>query len=122
MIIPPVGTLQPGLGAEGLAQGSSATGAQGAAGVGSVGGLAAGEGAQAAGTPSFGSTLTEAISSLEGSQTSAEAASQSLATGNVADPEAAVSTVEDASLEMQLAAQIRAKASEAVQTIFQTQV
>jgi len=33
-----------------------------------------------------------------------------------------VSTVEDASLEMQLASQIRGKATEALQTIFQTQV
>ena len=45
-----------------------------------------------------------------------------LATGTVSDPEAAVATVEDAALEMQLAAQIRAKATEAAQTIFNTQV
>jgi flagellar hook-basal body complex protein FliE len=72
--------------------------------------------------PSFGSSLSEAISSLEGSQQSASVAAQELAAGTVKDPEAAVTTVEDASLEMQLAAQIRTKATEAAQTIFQTQV
>jgi flagellar hook-basal body complex protein FliE len=40
----------------------------------------------------------------------------------VKDPEAAIATVEDAALTMQLAAQIRTKAVEATQTIFQTQV
>jgi flagellar hook-basal body complex protein FliE len=82
------------------------------------------EGAEAAhgGTPSFGGALTEAISSLDSSQQSAASASQALATGNVSDPEAAVSTVEDAALEMQLAAEIRTKATEAAQTIFNTQV
>jgi flagellar hook-basal body complex protein FliE len=122
MIIPPIGGLSGQLGgagtgaaAEGLLGGSSAAGAaQG-------GGLAGTEGASG-GTPSFGGALTQAISSLEGSQRSADAASQALATGNVKDPEAAIATVEDAALTMQLAAQIRTKAVEATQTIFQTQV
>ena len=71
---------------------------------------------------SFGGALTQAISSLESSQKSADAASQALATGTVKNPEAAIATVEDAALTMQLAAQIRTKATEATQTIFQTQV
>ena len=71
---------------------------------------------------SFGGALTEAISSLEGGQRSADGAAQSLAAGTVKDPESAVVTVEDAAMAMQLAAQIRAKATEAAQTIFQTQV
>lgn len=71
---------------------------------------------------SFGGALTQAISSLESSQQSADAASKALATGTVKDPEAAIATVEDAALSMQLAAQIRTKAVEATQTIFQTQV
>jgi flagellar hook-basal body complex protein FliE len=75
-----------------------------------------------AGSGSFGNALTDAISSLEGSQRSASSAAQSLATGTVKDPESAVVTVEDAALSMQLAAQLRSKATEAVQTIFQTQV
>jgi flagellar hook-basal body complex protein FliE len=123
MIIPPIGGLSGQLGAggtgaaaEGLLGGSSAAGGatQGT-------GLAGTEGASG-GTPSFGGALTQAISSLEGSQRSGDAASQALATGNVKDPEAAIATVEDAALTMQLAAQIRTKAVEATQTIFQTQV
>ena len=73
-------------------------------------------------TPSFGNALTEALSSLEGTQQSAATASQSLALGTVKDPEQAVMTVEDAQMAMDLAAQVRTKATEAVQTIFQTQV
>jgi flagellar hook-basal body complex protein FliE len=83
---------------------------------------ASGVEAPASGPNNFGSQLTEAISSLESSQRSADSASQALATGTVKDPESAVVTVEDASLAMQLAAQIRSKATEAAQTIFQTQV
>jgi flagellar hook-basal body complex protein FliE len=104
-----------------------AEGAEGAAGVEGLGGLGGSEAAGAAataggGAPSFGNALTEAISSLEEGQQGAAAASQALATGKVSDPEAAVTTVEDAALEMQLASQIRTKATEAAQTIFQTQV
>jgi flagellar hook-basal body complex protein FliE len=104
-----------------------APGSEGTPGV-EVSGLegagAAGEGGLTGGggLPSFGSALTDAISSLEEGQQNAAAASQALATGKVSDPEAAVTTVEDAALEMQLAAQIRSKATEAAQTIFQTQV
>ncbi len=108
MIVPPVGGLSGGLSigqAGGLAGGQSTGGA--------------GAGGEAGG---FGGQLTEAISSLEQTQNSASSASQALATGNVADPESAVVTVEDAQLAMELAGQIRTKATEAVQSIFQTQV
>jgi flagellar hook-basal body complex protein FliE len=108
MIIPPVGGLGGGLSvsaAEGLAQGSQASG-----------------GTQAAAGEGFGSELTDAISSLEKTQESASSASQALATGTVTDPESAVVTVEDAQMAMSLAAQIRTKATEAAQNIFQTQV
>jgi flagellar hook-basal body complex protein FliE len=71
---------------------------------------------------SFGGELTEAISSLEKTQDSASSASQALATGTVSDPESAVVTVEDAQMAMELAAQIRTKATEATQSIFNTQV
>jgi len=112
-MIVPVGGIGPGVGS-----------LEGAAQAGEAGAAAAGEGAAqaGAGAPNFGTALTDAISSLESSQTSASSAAQALATGNVSDPEAAVTTVEDAALEMQLAAQIRTKATEAAQTIFQTQV
>lgn len=110
MIIPPLGGLGaqlPAAQAPGLATGT---------GAGEAGGVAAGE------ASGFGHELTEAISSLEQTQDSATSASQALATGNVSDPESAVMTVEDAQLAMELAAQIRTKATEAAQTIFNTQV
>ncbi|MCW3019100.1 MAG: fliE [Solirubrobacterales bacterium] len=109
MIIPPVGGLGSGLAvspAEGLAQGGHAS--AGAAAGGEAGG--------------FGGELTEAISSLEQTQNSASAASQALATGSVSDPETAVVTVEDAQLAMELASQVRNKATEAATSIFNTQV
>ena len=84
--------------------------------------LGASEALSGGGGASFGSELTEAISSLASSQQSAANASQALATGTVKDPESAVMTVEDAQLSMDLAAQIRSKITEAAQTIFQTQV
>ncbi|HTA32568.1 MAG TPA: flagellar hook-basal body complex protein FliE [Solirubrobacteraceae bacterium] len=110
MIIPPVGGLGGGLSvsaAEGLAQNGHA----------GAGGTAAG--GQAGG---FGGELTEAISSLEQTQNSASSASQALATGSVSDPETAVVTVEDAQLAMELASQLRNKATEAATSIFNTQV
>ncbi len=82
-------------------------------------GVEAGAGATAGG---FGSALTDAISSLEQTQRSASAASQALASGTLSDPESAVVTVDEAQLAMQLASQIRTKATEAAQQIFQTQV
>ncbi len=109
MIVPPVGGLGGGLSvgqAEGLAGAGQSTGGVGASG-------------EAGG---FGGELTEAISSLEKTQDSASSASQALATGTVSDPESAVVTVEDAQLAMELAAQIRTKATEAAQSIFNTQV
>jgi flagellar hook-basal body complex protein FliE len=111
MIIPAIGSLAGQL---------SGTGGAGGAAEGLLGGSTP-AGSTPAGS-SFGGALTQAISSLESSQQASDAASQALATGTVKDPEAAISTVEDAALSMQLAAQIRTKAVEATQTIFQTQV
>jgi len=111
MIIPPIGGLSGQLPAGPVA----GLGAQG--GAASAGGAPAG--AEAGG---FGGELTEAISSLERTQNSASSASQALAAGTASDPESAVVTVEDAQLAMELAAQIRTKATEATQTIFNTQV
>jgi flagellar hook-basal body complex protein FliE len=113
MIIPPLGGLGTPLSASQAP--SLAQGAQGAQ-PSEAGGVAAGE------AGGFGGELTEAISSLEKTQDSASSASQALATGNVSDPESAVVTVEDAQLAMEMAGQIRTKATEAVQSIFNTQV
>jgi len=122
MIVPPIGGLGGGLSigqAEGLAQGSSAAPAEGLAQGGQAGGATESVGGESGG---FGGELTQAISSLEKTQQSADSASQALATGKVADPESAVVTVEDAQMAMDLASQIRTKATEAAQSIFQTQV
>jgi flagellar hook-basal body complex protein FliE len=70
----------------------------------------------------FSGALGKAISSLEASQTASQAAAQGVATGTVSNPESAVVTVENAQLEMQLASQMRTKATEALQSIFQTQI
>jgi flagellar hook-basal body complex protein FliE len=74
------------------------------------------------GSTSFSSQLTGAINSLDQSQQTASTDAQGLSTGTIADPTQAVTAVENASLEMDLAAQIRDKLVTATNTIFQTQV
>ncbi len=118
MIIPPIGaagqlSLSSAASAPTSTQGVSAAGTEQAAGAGEAASGSSG---------SFGSELTQAISSLEQTQQSANSASQALATGKVTDPESAVVTVEDAQMAMDLASQLRTKATEAVQNIFATQV
>jgi flagellar hook-basal body complex protein FliE len=126
MIIPPVGGIGGGLslgGTEALTHGAGAANSA-VAPAGEAGTVAGGEAGAVSGSESgsFGGALGEAISSLEKTQQSSDSASQALATGTVKDPESAVVTVEDASMAMDLAAQLRGKATEAIQTIFSTQV
>jgi flagellar hook-basal body complex protein FliE len=134
MIVPPISGLAGSL-PEGLTNGVSLPSTnpatppnQSSAGVGEIGGLNGVEGSggleapAGSGPGSFGNALSGAISSLEGTQTSADAASQSLALGTAKDPESAVVTVEDAQMAMDLASTIRTKATETVQSILQTQV
>jgi flagellar hook-basal body complex protein FliE len=95
--------------------------------VGSVGSLgqdpaAAVNGATGAGNGGFSGALTGAINSLEQTQANATTASQQLATGQLTDPTQAITSVENASLAMDLASQIRTKLVSAVDTVFQTQV
>ncbi len=119
MIVPPIGGLSGGLSAgqaEALTQGPSSAQVEG---LGQATGAAEGASGSSGG---FGGELTEAISSLEQTQQAGDSAAQALATGNVKDPESAVVTVEDAQMAMELASQIRTKAAEAAQSIFQTQV
>ncbi len=71
---------------------------------------------------SFGSALSGAINSLETTQANATDAAQQLATGQLTDPTQAITSVENASLAMDLASQIRSKLASAVDTVFQTQV
>jgi flagellar hook-basal body complex protein FliE len=109
----------PGQGLEGSSGLAGTRGVEGIGGVGETGGIG---GASSGGSGSFGSELSEAISSLEGTQLSSDSAAQSLATGTAKDPESAVVTVEDAQMAMDLASQLRTKATEAAQNLFQTQV
>jgi flagellar hook-basal body complex protein FliE len=76
----------------------------------------------ASGSGSFGSALTNAIGSLESSQNAASTASEQLATGQLSDPTQAVTAVENASLEMQFASQMRNQLTSAATTLFQTQM
>jgi flagellar hook-basal body complex protein FliE len=128
MIIPPIGGIAGEL--SGLSSSAALPKDGSTASVAQPEGLAAGEGLSSGGVEGvsggesggFSSELSNAISSLEQTQTSADSASQALATGKVQDPESAVATVADAQMAMDLAAQIRTKATEAAQNIFQTQV
>ncbi|MGO9959941.1 MAG: flagellar hook-basal body complex protein FliE [Solirubrobacteraceae bacterium] len=88
--------------------------------VGSLGGAASTAGASSA--TGFSGALTGALNSLETTQANATTASQQLATGQLTDPTQAVTTVENASLSMDLAAQIQTKLLTAENTIFQTTV
>ncbi len=70
----------------------------------------------------FGSMLSGAIDNLQQTQANAATQSQALATGQTQDVTAVVTAVQEASLSMQLAAQVRNKAVEAYSEIFHTQV
>lgn len=93
----------------------------------SVGQLGAADPAQKA-TPSadpaggFGSMLSNAVGELQQTQDAAAAQSQALATGQTQDITSVVTAVQEASLSMEVAAQLRNKAVEAYSEIFRTQV
>jgi flagellar hook-basal body complex protein FliE len=70
----------------------------------------------------FGKALSSALDSLQASQTEATNQAQALATGQAEDISSVVLATERASLELQLAAQIRGKLVEAYQDIFRMQV
>lgn len=94
--------------------------------VGAVGGLgsdATTAANAAAGSPdSFSGTLTGALTSLEQTQNTASTAAQQLATGQLTDPTKAITSVENASLAMDLASQISSKLVTSVNQMYQTQV
>lgn len=93
-------------------------------GVGSVGGVGSVQqpAQPGAGQGGFGGMLSNAISSLEQTQTDAASASQSLVAGTATDPTQVVMAVERARLAMQMASQIRTKAVDAFNDVFHTQV
>ena len=98
--------------------------------VGSVGGLGSDTATGTNITPtsasdsgsSFGTALTNAINSFEQTQGTASSAAQQLATGQATDPTQAITAVEDASLQMDLASQISSKLTGALTTVFGTQI
>jgi flagellar hook-basal body complex protein FliE len=90
--------------------------------VGSLGSSAGVGGPGAASSGGFGGALSSAMNSLETTQATGTNAAQGLATGQISDPTQAITAVENASLSMDLAAQVRNKLVDATNTIFQTQV
>jgi flagellar hook-basal body complex protein FliE len=88
----------------------------------SVGSVQAPSEAGQGGQGGFGGMLTNAISSLQQTQTDAAQASQALVSGTATDPTQVVMAVERARLSMQMASQIRGKAVEAYNDIFHTQI
>ncbi len=92
-------------------------------GIGSLGQDAAtGTGAANGTGGSFNDALTGAINSLDQTQVSASTAAEQLATGQSTDPTQAITAVENASMAMDLASQVRTKLTDAVNEVFQTQV
>ncbi len=74
------------------------------------------------GSGSFGNVLSNAIGSLENTVDTASQTSTQLATGQLSDPTQAVTAVENASLAMDFAAEMRNQLTSAATTLFQTQV
>jgi flagellar hook-basal body complex protein FliE len=70
----------------------------------------------------FGQMLTDSIGKLDQAQANANDQVQSLATGNAKDLSSVVMSVEQASLEVSLASQIRNKAVDAYNDIFRMQI
>jgi flagellar hook-basal body complex protein FliE len=96
--------------------------------VGGVGGLGASVPSANAIAPtntngqSFGDALTSAINGLESTQNTASVDAQQVATGQSTDPTQAITAVENASLSMDFASQIRNQIDSAATTLFQTQL
>ncbi len=66
--------------------------------------------------------LSSAIGSLDKTQQTATQASEQLATGQISDPTTAIEAVENASLSMDFASQLRNQIDTAATTLFQTQL
>ena len=70
----------------------------------------------------FGKALLDSLDKLDVSQADASNQAQQLATGQAQDPTSVVMAVEKASLDLQLATQIRNKGLDAYQEIFRMSV
>ena len=74
------------------------------------------------GTQGFGDLLASSLHSLEGTLNEADAQSAALAAGTTQEVTEVVTSVERASLALQLAVQVRNKAVEAYQDLFRMQI
>ena len=70
----------------------------------------------------FGAALGDALKTLDESQATADQQTQALATGKATDMSTVVMAVEKASLEVQLATQVRSKTTDAFNEIMRMQV
>lgn len=100
----------------------TAAGISGLGGEFSIGGVGSLAGTGAASGSGFGGILLGQIANLNASQNTASADSVALATGQATDVSAVVAAVEKASLEMQLAVQVRDRAVAAYQSLTQMQM
>lgn len=91
-------------------------------GIGGIAGSGAAGSAATSGGASFTDALTNALGALENTQATATTASAQLATGQATDPTQAITAVENASLAMDFASQIRNQIDTAATTLFQTQL
>jgi flagellar hook-basal body complex protein FliE len=96
--------------------------------LGGVGGLGASTtnvnaiGTGSGGGQNFGDALTNAINSMDQTQSTASVDATQVATGQSTDPTQAVTAVENASLQMDFASQIRNSIDTDATTLFQTQL
>jgi flagellar hook-basal body complex protein FliE len=88
----------------------------------SVGATSPTQGSQQAGGTGFGNVLGDLIGKLDAGQQQAAQASQDLATGRATDISSVVSQVEKASLEIQLATQVRNKVVDAYNELMRMQI
>lgn len=70
----------------------------------------------------FGAALGDALKQIDASQATADTQAQALATGKATDLSSVVMSVEKASLEVQLATQVRTKSTDAFNEIMRMQV
>ncbi|HEX4521675.1 MAG TPA: flagellar hook-basal body complex protein FliE [Gaiellaceae bacterium] len=70
----------------------------------------------------FGGLLTDALNKLDASQVQASNAATSIATGKSTDISAVAMSVEQASLSLQLAVQVRNKLTDAYNDLFRMQI
>jgi flagellar hook-basal body complex protein FliE len=91
-----------------------------------VGGLGTGAtnaiGAGSTGGQNFSDALTNAINSMDQTQNTASVDATQVATGQSTDPTQAITAVENASLQMDFASQIRNSIDTDATTLFQTQL